>query len=337
MHCLARASADFGAIAINVGCCRTSFVFESVKESGRFIRSVRPFNPIRCQMHPRSLILGSAALLVLACGPGCGGDTTSLSSEMDDSNYRDGQQMERQGRWDEALSDYLKVIDRRGDSAPESNLDAGLIYLNHIKDPIFAIYHFRKYLLLEPNSKQAVYVRGLIDASKREFARALPGQPLESETEHMGMEEQVARLQRENDELKAENAALRAGVPVPLVHSSAIDINPLPPPQSAAQDAVQTAGGAVSPISLAPVDQADGGAAPAVKEAPQEESRAPAGPSTAAAGARHHTVARGDTLFSLAQKYYANRSKWRDIYAANRDLLTSEKTPLKIGWDLKIP
>ncbi|HTU03826.1 MAG TPA: hypothetical protein VMG58_18470, partial [Candidatus Sulfotelmatobacter sp.] len=70
-------------------------------------------------MKTRSIILGAAALLALATGPGCGGDAPSLSSEMDDSNYRDGQQLERQGRWDEALAAYLKVIDRRGDGAPE--------------------------------------------------------------------------------------------------------------------------------------------------------------------------------------------------------------------------
>jgi len=148
-------------------------------------------------MTTRSIILGAAALLALAAGPGCGGDAPSLSSEMDDSSYRYGQQLEHQGNWDEALTAYLKVIDRRGDGAPESNLNAGLIYLNHIKDPISAIYHFRKYLELEPNSKQAVFVRGMIDSSKREFARSLPGQPLESQTEHMGVEEQVERLQRE--------------------------------------------------------------------------------------------------------------------------------------------
>ena len=99
--------------------------------------------------------------------------------------------MERQGRWDEALADVPEGDRPPGDAAPESNLDAGLIYLNHIKDPIYAIYYFRKYLELEPNSKQAGYVRGLIEAAKREFARALPGQPLESETEHLGVEEQV--------------------------------------------------------------------------------------------------------------------------------------------------
>jgi LysM repeat protein len=286
-------------------------------------------------MHPRSIILGSVALFALALGPGCGGDNASLSSEMDDSNYRDGQQMERQGRWDEALSAYLKVIDRRGDAAPESNLDAGLIYLNHIKDPIFAIYHFRKYLELEPNSKQAVYVRGLIDAAKREFARALPGQPLESQTEHMGVEAQLERLERENDELKAENAALRAGVPVPTVHSSAIDITSIPTTQSLAQAPAPTKEQSDSPISLAPAETGDKPSA--ISDAPQDQP--PQRPSKAApaAGVRHHTVARGDTLFSLAQKYYGSRSKWRDIYAANHDLLPSEKTPLKIGMDLKIP
>jgi len=281
-------------------------------------------------MHSRTILL-AAALAALAGAAGCGGDSPSLSSEMDDSSYREGQQMERQGRWDEALVDYLKVIDRRGDAAPESNLDAGLIFLNHRKDPIFAIYHFRKYLELEPNSKQAVYVSGMIDAAKREFARALPGQPLESQTEHMGYEQEVERLRRENDELKAENSALRAGQSVPLVHSSAIDIEAIPKPQESAPVAES------SPISLAPADAGEK-ATSAISDAPQEETpAAPAAPAKAAAAARHHTVARGDTLFSLAQRYYGSRSKWRDIYAANRDLLPSEKTPLKIGMDLKIP
>jgi tetratricopeptide (TPR) repeat protein len=290
-------------------------------------------------MHPRSLLLGAAALLALGLGQGCGGDNPSLSSEMDDSYYRDGQQMERQGRWDEALAAYLKVIDRRGDSAPESNLDAGLIYLNHIKDPIFAIYHFRKYLELEPNSKQAVYVKGLIDAAKREFARALPGQPLESQTEHMGVEEQVERLQRENDELKAENSALRAGAPVPVLHSSAIDVASITPPQVPVEEAAKPEDAGVSPISLAPPDQADKGAASAISDAPAEEPAPQAKPSRPAAAmvGRHHVIAKGDTLFSLALKYYGNRSRWRDIYAANRELLPSEKSPLKIGMDLKIP
>jgi LysM repeat protein len=281
------------------------------------------------------MLIGACSVLALAGLAGCGGESGSLSSEMDDSYYRDGQQMERQGRWEEALTDYLKVIDRRPDTAPESNLDAGLIYLNHIKDPIFAIYHFRKYLELEPNSKQAVYVKGLVDAAKREFARELPGQPLESQTEHLGVEEQVARLQRENDELKTENSALRAGVPVASEHSSTIDIGAIPSPQSIAEAPQPVPAQGASPISLAPVDQGAAEPTSAISDAPTVSPKA--APAKEGAGSHHHTVARGDTLFSLAQKFYGNRSKWRDIYAANRDVLSSEKTPLKIGTDLKIP
>ncbi len=38
---------------------------------------------------------------------------------------------------------------------------------------------------------------------------------------------------------------------------------------------------------------------------------------------------------ALAQRYYGNRSRWRDIYAANRNVLPSESA-LRIGMELKI-
>jgi tetratricopeptide (TPR) repeat protein len=289
-------------------------------------------------MHSRSTILAAAAILALAAMPGCGGENPSLSSEMDDSYYRDAQQLEREGRWDEALADYLKVIDRRGDAAPDSNLDAGLIYLHHRQNPIFAIYHFSKYLELEPNSKKATMVLGMIDSAKREFARTLPGQPLESVAEHMGYEEQVALLQHENDELRAENAALRAGVSMPVTHSSSLDLGSIPTVHTAEEAPVQPAAAGDSPISLAPVAAAaDTGAPSAVTEAPEESPSAQAPKPTPAAGIRHHVVVKGDTLFSLSLRYYGNRSKWRDIFAANRSVLPTENSPLKIGVDLRIP
>jgi LysM repeat protein len=282
-------------------------------------------------MHTRQLILGLLVLAALALSPGCGGDSLTASSEVDDSNYRNGLQFERLGRWDEALASYLRVIDKRGDAAPESNLAAGAIYLNHTQNPIFAIYHFSKYLELEPNSKRASMVRGMIDSAKREFARTLPGQPDESVTEHMGLEDQVARLQRENDDLKTENAALRAGVSVPVTHSSTIDLTSIPSQKSLEEPPPASPAPAASGISLAPEDASS---SPAIAAAP--EAAAPE-PRPAAAAGRHHVVARGDTLFSLALKYYGTRSRWRDIFAANRGALSSENAPLKIGTELKIP
>ena len=47
-------------------------------------------------------------------------------------------------------------------------------------------------------------------------------------------------------------------------------------------------------------------------------------------------VAKGDTLMSISLRYYGNRSRWREIFAANRDQLPSESS-LQIGMELRIP
>ena len=278
------------------------------------------------------------ALLALAAGlgaAGCGRENYALSAETDESTYREGQQLNRQGRTQEALAAYLKVIALRGDQAPESHLEVGLIYLEHIRDPIAAIYYFRRYLELEPNSRQAVYVRGLIDTAKRDFARTLPGQPLENQAVRLNQADDFERLQRENEDLRAEIAALQAGGgAAPAPHVAGDEPAPaqnIPAPMF------------VSPVSQAPAPAPAAEARSPITPAPMEAgSAAPlddASPAAApqAASARSHPVVRGDTLYSLAQRYYGNRSKWRDIYAANRDKLPSPETPLKIGMDLRIP
>lgn len=282
--------------------------------------------------------LTSIALLVAA---GCErADNQMLSAEADEPNFRQGQQLVKQGRSQEALSAYLKVIAKRGESAPESHLEAGLLYLDQVKDPLAAIYHFRKYLELQPNARQAVYVKGQIDVAKREFARTLPAQPLENQSERLNMFDQVDRLQRENDQMRAELAGLRGGVSNPPTRTRST-IEPIAstyprveqtqsrPPVTEPEDIPD------SPISLArevpppPATVQSGPVQQPIRALPTK----PTAPSTAN---RRHLVVKGDTLFSLAQKYYGNRSRWRDIYAANQDLLPSENS-LRLGMEIRIP
>lgn len=285
------------------------------------------------------LLVGAAGLLVTGCERT---DNQTLSSETDEPNYRQGQQLVKQGRSQEALSAYLKVIAKRGESAPESHLEAGLLYLDQVKDPLAAIYHFRKYLELQPNSRQAQQVKGRIDVAKREFARTLPAQPLENQAERLDLFDQVDRLQRENEQLKAELATLRGGVAMPPTRSRATLNDPslYPRVETAAPRAfVQTpAEPSDSPVSLAPEPAPDPSSVPTQPTpVPGQPIRAlPTKPGVSTASARRHIVVKGDTLFSLAQKYYGNRSRWRDIYAANRDLLPSENS-LRLGMEIRIP
>ena len=51
---------------------------------------------------------------------------------------------------------------------------------------------------------------------------------------------------------------------------------------------------------------------------------------------RTYVVRKGDTLFSLARRFYNDEHRWRDIWQANRDKLP-DPNRLAIGMTLVIP
>jgi len=278
---------------------------------------------IRLQIYRLSVLMTFVIMMLVS---GCERQTgQSLGAEIDESDYRLGQRLVKQGRSQEALASYLRVIEKRGDAAPESHLEAGIICLQQIKDPIAAIYHFRKYLERQPNSPQASQVRGLVESAKREFARTLPANPMENQSERLDMIEQLGQLQRENEQLKAELAIIRGNAIQPSVNRMRVptepSINPVGPLRAAPD---------VSPISMAPE------VVPEIVSTPPEREPAKPVQTTPPVAGHRHVVTKGDTLFSLAQRYYNNRAKWRDIYEANRDQMPNENS-LQIGMELRIP
>ena len=54
------------------------------------------------------------------------------------------------------------------------------------------------------------------------------------------------------------------------------------------------------------------------------------------AAVRYHVVAKKDTLYSLARKYYGDQSRWKDIYKANRDKIANPNL-IYVGQRLVIP
>jgi phage tail protein X len=307
-----------------------------------FTRRGQPFNPIP-GFGPHFMISGfrrsaqgAAALLALAlllALAGCGAGSAVLSSEVDEPLYRAGQQRQREGNKQEALADFLRVIIKRSDQAPESHLEAGLIYQDY--DPIAAIYHFKKYLELEPNSREVANVRGLIDTAKRNFARTLPLAPtgLEGLAGQSDLLEQINRLQRENDEYKAQLVSLRGEVPGFVTTPAA--------PGAVAATAAPIAAGPVpvaapeetAPV-VAPVEPAAAPpppvAAPRPHPAPERGPRSEHGHS--------YTVQAHDTLYKIAKKVYgsATAANVHAIQEANRGVLTSSGA-LRPGMELKVP
>ena len=286
--------------------------------------------------------LGLLALGALLFAAGCErGGGLPFASEESDSDFQRGKQLNRQGRPPEALAAFLKVIAKRGDDAPESHLEAALLYQQHIKDPLSAIYHFRKYCELQPNSKQADLVRQQIDAAKREFARSLPAHPLEDASVKLEYNDKLDSLQRENEQLKAELAVLRGALPAGVAPRprSGFDV---PAPANASPRAVPVEPTTEpSPLIGAPLHPAPTTAPRNTLESivrPAPNPRAGAGAAaTQPPGGKRHTVQRGDTLSVLSRQYYGTSAKWRDIYNANRDILKSESETLHVGMELRIP
>lgn len=292
----------------------------------------------------RSFLL-LVALLGLWLSSGCrGGDSQPVAAEIDEPYYRQGQQLVKQGRTQEALASFLKVIEKRGEqSSAESHLEAGLIYLQHSKDPVEAYHHFRQYLAQQPNSRQAQHVRELVDTAKREFARTLPGQQLENQAPRLDLLDQIATLKHENEDLRAEIATLRNGASAPPQKIIRAPTSGEPPrvrvtiPPAAAVPVEE------SPITAAPEPEVS--SAPANRgteirpSAPTSRApTAPTRPGAAASTMRRHTVAPGDTLFALTKKYYgaSSSAKADAIYEANRDVMKN-KGDLRPGMEIKIP
>ncbi len=295
-----------------------------------------------------SLFLLSALALVPLLHTGCGPQSVMpFTAEADDPDYRRAKELLRMGREQEALAQFLRLIDQRGGAAAESHLEVGILYHKHIKDPIAAIYHYRRYRELRPGTEQARLVLQSIEACIRDFARTLPAQPLDNQVERTDLMDAIDRLQRENLQLKEQLAGARAAVLDTTRQAAAgegLSVSPgfeLEPSQGGfIADAPLTGKAArgagpeyAAPVEVSPIPVVP---APLPAPAPVAQALPPPALSAPAAGIRRHVVAKGDTLQLISLRYYGTRSRFRDIYAANRDVMPNEGT-LRIGMELKIP
>lgn len=266
---------------------------------------------------PRRRALPFVGLLILLAGlmlGGCGGGQGVASNEEDELHFRRGRSYLREERHDEALLSFLKVIENRRE-APESHLDAGLLYLNHVKDPIAAIYHFRRYLEIRPASEKSEFVRQLIDRAQKDFAGSLPGLPSSSGLDRLDLVERLEALQAEILDLKRrlavrsqENAELRQALEqvrqryeaLAAQHQTVSNLPPAPSRRNEDIDQPEDAGNANVVV-------------------PEQ-----------------YTVVAGDTLSRIARKVYGDGARWQAIFEANRDVLPRPDA-LRPGQVLRIP
>lgn len=240
-------------------------------------------------------------LLLLALLAGCGPDGVEVVSETDEKQYQLAKDYQRQGRLEEALSAFLRVIDKRSDAA-ESHLEAAYIFRDTMKNPLRAIYHFERHLEMKPNSPVAERVRQSIEMAQKQFIQQLPAQPFDGELDRIDMMDLINSLQQENNRLKRELVATQQRM-------------------QTLEKVVQGVRGGSSNVQQSTVTRST-----------QTATSAP-NPSTVP---RNYIVQSGDSLSSISRAMYGTPSRWIDIYQANRDRLSSENA-LRVGQSLRIP
>lgn len=271
-------------------------------------------------MFPVAIVI--VALCYIMITGGCDARKSQVIKEEDEPAYVRAQSEKKRGNFKEALSAFSKVVEKRSD-APESHMEIGLIYLNNLNDPIAAIYHFRKYLELKPDTKQSQFVRQCIETSQKKFAAGLPCNPFGVDDYNLKLEESLRKLNAENIELKEK------------LNELMIQLEKSQGTQSSGRNVATTSATKPQETEVAPAHNTTPTRQTASASQTSSRTQSSANTQVIASG-KFYTVQPGDTLSSISRKFYKTDNRWKDIYNANRDRMSSP-TNLKPGQQLRIP
>ena len=140
---------------------------------------------------------------------GCRHDSAPVE-ETSDVLFQNARRYLSENRGEEAFKIFTRLCNQRIDHCPETHFELGQLYLSVKKDPVFAIYHFRQYLIQDPEGKKVHLVLQMIETAKREFARTLPLNDRYSESpEYLNLIEVLKQVRAENSYLKSQLAQMR--------------------------------------------------------------------------------------------------------------------------------
>lgn len=221
-----------------------------------------------------------------------------------------------------AIKQFEKAVTVNPNVA-KAYLQIGLLYGDKLGDPISAIYFYQKYLEARPNAAEREEVLAAMEKAKIDFALSLTNTGIQNAAE-------IARISKENVDLKQQIAQLQGTLAAKEAQVSQVAGAAVPPKATAASVVPAT-----PPVARA-VPKSELAAMPSVPATTPPP--APAEAAVPPAGAKQHTITKGDTLWKLAKQYYPAsldlNEEIKKIKAANPGL---DDRNLKIGNNITIP
>src|ERR1043166_6068744 len=146
---------------------------------------------------------GIALWLVLSAGCQRSGPVSDAEAEHE-INYQRARKLYEQGDFQGAAEFYEKALAVNAGFAG-AHLELGLLCDDKLGDPVTAIYHYRRFLELRPDTEKRQLVEDFIERAKLSLAARLPPSPTVDTGE-------LTRLQRDKAALLQENAMLRTHI-----------------------------------------------------------------------------------------------------------------------------
>ena len=199
---------------------------------------------------------------------------------------RQARAREREGNKDMALAILNRALERKP-TLGQAHLDAALLYDHHKQDYIRAIYHYNRFLELQPGTDKRTMIEDLIRQARMAYGASIVDRAY-------NLDYRIRQLREENERLKHELHEVRANLAETQIKM-----------RQATRDAPTPA--SPSPSTLSP---------------PSASSASPAAAATiTTATGKTYQVQPGDTLSKIAARMYQNPRKWTVIFEANRDKL----------------
>jgi len=195
-----------------------------------------------------------------------------------------------------AIELYQRALEKRPGLA-RAHLELGLIFDQSLNNQVRAIYHYERYLELDPKAEKRKLVEDLIRHAKLSFAASLPDRPSEAVREIAMLKQEIAALREQ-----------ATGGQAPMPSRPAVARAPSPAPPAPAPPTGASATAAVVPA-----------------------------PSPAPPAMEVYVVKPGDTLSRIAAKVYGDSGRWQPIFDANRGALPGGPQSIRVGQTLMVP
>lgn len=282
---------------------------------------------MRAMRRNRVFLLAVVGLVLMGWLTACGPSVTRTEQQDEKNPYflKGKKKMYQERDYKEALKYYQLALDQDPNNAAV-HLELGLLYEEKLQDYAYAIYHYRRYLELRPQTEKTELIKQFVDRCQLSICATMKNTTIDSgeeiarlRQESSNLVQQVEYLQKTNQELEQKVAKL-GRMPEETVIEKVVT--------QVIYKTTSPGDGTQTPITQTNLPPKSTTTTSTVAPTHTTDSSKP----------KKYVVQPRDTLSSISQKVYGRRDKWQLIYSANKAVVGPPPSyKLRVGQTLTIP